>query len=49
MAAIAAAIGAGSAGLGLWAAFHFDAPAGPAIVTMTALAFVLSLLGPRGR
>ncbi len=44
MALIAAGIGAASALAGLWGAFVFDAPAGPAMVTAAALAFVLSTL-----
>ncbi|SIS65885.1 zinc transport system permease protein [Roseivivax lentus] len=44
MALIAAGIGAASALAGLWGAFVFDAPAGPAIVTAAALAFLLSTL-----
>ena len=44
MAMIAAGIGAASALLGLWGAYVFDAPAGPAMVTAAAIAFVFSTL-----
>ncbi|MHA6325208.1 metal ABC transporter permease [Roseivivax sp. CAU 1753] len=44
MALIAAGIGAAAALLGLWGAFVLDAPAGPSMVTVAAIVFVLSTL-----
>lgn len=50
MALIAAAIGAGSAVVGLRAAYVFDTPAGPSIVCVAAVVFaVFSTLGWRGQ
>ncbi len=49
MALIAAAIGAASAVAGLWAAYGLDTPAGPSIVCVAALCFILSTLMGRLR
>jgi len=43
MAISAAVIGAWSVGMGLWASYSFDAPAGPAIIAAAALFFGVSL------
>ena len=48
MALIAGAIGGGSALIGLWAAYSFDTPAGPSIVSVAAGLFLLANL-TRGR
>ncbi len=49
MAAMAAAIGVASALAGLWSAFMFDAPTGPAIVCVAAVLFALSALAGAAR
>ncbi len=45
MAALAAVIGGLSVALGLWAAFQFDTPTGPTIVSVAAALFVVSGVG----
>lgn len=46
MVALAVVLGAVSVGLGLWAAWELDTPAGPSIVSAAALIYAASLLRP---